>query len=143
MKVNIRKLASSAIIPTYAHSGDSGADLYSIENYIIPPGDIMVIRTGLSAEIPLGYEGQIRSRSGLASKHAVVVINSPGTIDSGYTGEIKVALINHGFHYYKVNAGDRIAQLVIAPVVRAEFHEKATIDTESERGDGGFGSSGS
>jgi dUTP pyrophosphatase len=96
----------------------------------------------LSIEIPAGYEGQIRSRSGMAAKWGVVVINSPGTIDSGYKGEIKVALINHSNDCYRVNAGDRIAQLVIAPVIRADFNETTSIAVVSERGEGGFGSSG-
>lgn len=143
MQVNIQKLTPTAIIPTYAHEGDAGADLYSIETYTIPPGEVVVVRTGLSIEVPLGYEGQIRSRSGLAAKYSVVVINSPGTIDYGYKGEAKVALINHGFHYYKVTAGDRIAQLVIAPVVSAKFTEVVELPNESQRGTGGFGSTGS
>ena len=143
MQVNIQKLTSTAIIPTYAHEGDAGADLYSIETYIIPPRETVVVRTGLLIEIPLGYEGQIRSRSGLAAKQSVAVINSPGTIDHGYKGEVRVALINHGFHHYKVTAGDRIAQLVIAPVVSAKFTEVVELSNESARSTGGFGSSGS
>lgn len=143
MQINTKKLDDRAIIPTYAHTGDAGADLYSIEREIIPIGGIRLIRTGLSIEIPPGYEGQIRSRSGMAAKHGVVTLNSPGTIDSGYTGEVMGLLINHGDADYLVNAGDRIAQLVIAPVIRAEFQETAALDGESERGDGGFGSSGS
>ena len=143
MQVNIQKLTSTAIIPAYAHEGDAGADLYSIETYVIPPREIVIIRTGLSIEIPLGYEGQIRSRSGLACKLGVAVVNSPGTVDHGYKGEVKVALINHGLHHYKVTAGDRIAQLVIAPVVSAKFTEVVELSNKSARGTGGFGSSGS
>lgn len=125
MQVNIKKLTSDAIIPTYAHEGDAGADLYSLVTRTLLPGEIFLVPTGLAIEIPIGYEGQIRSRSGLACKFGVAVVNAPGTIDSCYRGEIKVALINHGDECYRLNAGDRIAQLVIAPVISAKFTEVA------------------
>lgn len=142
MLINIVRLNSLAIAPRYMYDDDAGADLFSIDTVIILPGDTHMFRTGLSIEIPKGYEGQIRSRSGLATKWHVAVINSPGTIDSGYTGEIKIPLINHGNECYVVQIGDRIAQLVIAPVIRADFQEKSEIDRNSERGDSGFGGSG-
>jgi dUTP pyrophosphatase len=161
MNVNISKLHSDAIIPTYAHKGDAGADLYSLNDHFLPsaqfttvyvggefltvriPGNIVIIPTGLSIAIPNGYEGQIRSRSGLACKLGVAVVNAPGTIDAGYRGEIKIALINHGSEPHQVKTGDRIAQLVIAPVVQAIFNEVKDINDDTERGTGGFGSSGS
>jgi dUTP pyrophosphatase len=141
-KFNVQKLDSLAIIPAYAHDSDAGADLYSIERVIIPIGCRRKIRTGIAIEILDGHEGQVRPRSGMADKWGVTVLNAPGTIDSGYRDEIKVLLINHGDADYLVQPGDRIAQLVIAPVVRAEFNEKAVIKIDSERGVGGFGSSG-
>lgn len=142
MKINIKKLDDTATIPTYAHFGDSGADLYSIETIVLSARSVNLIRTGLSIEIPVGYEGQIRSRSGIAAKWGVAVINSPGTIDRFYTGEIKVALINHSDDCYRVNVGDRIAQLIIAPVVQGEFLEVTEQLESSARGSNGFGSTG-
>ena len=142
MKINIKKLSPLATIPTYAHPGDSGADLYSIETITLLPRSINLIRTGLSIEIPVNYEGQIRSRSGMAAKWGVAVINSPGTVDCGFVGEVKVALINQSDDCYRVNAGDRIAQLVIAPTVQGEFLEVTEQLAASERGSNGFGSTG-
>ena len=108
---------------------------------VLAPGKIVLIPTGFALELPLGLEAQIRPRSGLAVKHGLGIINSPGTIDADYRGEIKVALINHGPTDYSLNRGDRIAQMVIAPVCQASFELVAELDS-SERGAGGFGHTG-
>lgn len=115
-------------------------DLCSVENVLLPPGQPTLVPTGLTIELPPGYEAQIRPRSGLAFKHALTVPNSPGTIDPGYRGEIKVILLNLGKTTYQVNAGDRIAQMVIAQYAAAEWVEGDL--AESQRGEGGFGSTG-
>lgn len=127
-------------IPKYAKPGDAGADLYSNEDVWIHNGEIKLVDTGIKLEIPEGYEGQIRTRSGFGLK-GVFVINSPGTIDSGYRGPIKVALANVGNKSIEIKKGDRIAQLIIAPVITAKFIEALELK-ETERGEGGFGSSG-
>lgn len=121
--------------------GSSGMDLYSAEEKIILPGKWEVISTGIAVEIPYGYEGEVRSRSGLAKNHGVFVLNSPGTIDSDYRGEIKVILMNLGDEPFKVNIGDRIAQLVISPITRVEVFEVEELSS-TERNDGGFGHTG-
>lgn len=139
--VKIVKLHPDAIIPSYARTDDAGADLYSLEYWRILPSQRFAIGTGIALEIPIGYEGQIRSRSGLAIKKGLVVLNAPGTIDSGYRGEIRVILANHGWDTVEINPGDRIAQLVIAPVARASFEEMGKLST-SDRGENGFGSTG-
>lgn len=128
--------------PTYAHKNDAGADLVSSVDATIPVGRRSLIPTGTKVAIPAGYEGQIRSRSGLAHKHGVAVLNAPGTIDAGYTGEIMVNLINHGDKPFHIKSGDRIAQLVIArlTIVR-EFMEVESL-SDTERGEGGHGSTG-
>lgn len=137
--VEIIKLHELAKIPQYAHEGDSGADLCSIERVEIPSGHRAKIRTGLSILMPKGMEAQVRSRSGLAINCGIVVLNSPGTIDSCYTGEICVILINHGDIDYVVNIGDKIAQLVIAPVIHNAI--ETTESVKETRGVNGFGSS--
>lgn len=130
-------------MPLYATSGSAGADLKASikEPVLISPGQSVTISTGIRLEIPEGFEVQIRSRSGLARKNNVVVLNSPGTIDSDYRGEIKVILFNHGSEAFEVLPGMRIAQMVLAPVCRASFKVKNLI-TDTDRGSGGFGSSG-
>jgi dUTP pyrophosphatase len=130
-------------LPAYQSAGAAGADLHAHldADLEIPPGGRALVPTGLSLEIPEGFEGQVRPRSGLAASHGVTVLNAPGTIDSDYRGEIKVILVNLGTEAFRVRHGDRIAQLVIAPVVRAGFgRARAAVDTE--RGSGGFGSTG-
>ncbi len=141
VKVLLKKLNSNGFIPTYMTGGSSGLDLYSAEEKIIPPGRWEIVSTGIAVEIPQGYEGQIRSRSGLAKNYGVFVLNSPGTIDSDYRGEVKVILMNLGNEPFRVNIGDRIAQLVIAPIVHAEILEVENLST-TERNDGGFGHTG-
>ena len=142
--VNIKCVASEgAIIPEYKTKGAAGADLCALlDNPLtIPAGRSALVPTGLFFEIPEGYEVQVRPRSGLAAKNGVTVLNSPGTIDSDYRGEIKVILINLGAADFTINSGDRIAQMVIAPVTQAVFTITESL-SETERGTGGFGSTG-
>lgn len=138
--VQIKKLSEDAIIPAYQTKGAAGFDLHSIEDVTILAGQTLLVKTGLSMKIPEGYEMQIRPRSGLALKHGVTVWNSPGTVDSDYTGEISVILANAG-KTYTVRIGDRIAQGVIAQVESAKFEVVEEL-VETERGSKGFGSSG-
>lgn len=142
MKLRIRKLHPDAVIPRYAHGPeeDAGMDLFSVAPALLEPNVPQAVPTGLSIELPPGFEAQIRPRSGLAFKHAISVPNSPGTIDPGYRGEVKVILINLGLQPYQVNPGDRIAQMVIARYEAVEIEEGDLSDTT--RGEGGFGSSG-
>lgn len=133
-------LTDNAKLPEYKTSGSAGFDLHSVENVTLKSGEIKVIATGLAVEIPTNYELQIRSRSGLASQ-GVSVLNSPGTIDSDYRGEIKIILCNHTPSDFKVQAGDRIAQGVIAHVP-AVLIAKVEVLTETDRNDKGFGSTG-
>lgn len=128
-------------MPTYAHGTDSGADLYSNEDVVIAPGETKMIDTGLKIALPKGYEGQVRSKSGLAAKSAVHVLNSPGTIDEGYRGPVKVILHNAGKEPFAVENGMKIAQLIIAPYIQAEFAEVAEL-SDTDRGENGFGSTG-
>ena len=128
-------------IPEYQKKGDAGLDIRSNEDITIRSFGWETIGTGLYIIIPFGYEGQMRSRSGLAAKKGIQVLNSPGTIDSGYRDEVKVILINHGLWAYKVKKGDRIAQLVISPMTQAQIEEAFYLDQDDDRG-GGFGSTG-
>ena len=141
MKLKFRKLSPNAVAPSYARAGDAGLDLSACERVEIAPGTTAMVRTGIAVELPPGTEGQVRPRSGLAARHAVTVLNSPGTIDEGYRGEIRVILINHGLSIFHIEPGMRIAQLVVAPVLRVEVEEADALP-ESERGARGFGSSG-
>ncbi len=141
MKIKIKKLNKKAIIPAYQTKEAAGFDLHSIEDVVINPGERKLIGTGLAFEIEFGYEVQIRPRSGLAYKHGITVLNTPGTIDSDYRGEIKVLLINHGSEPFEIKKGERIAQAVIAPVIQAEIVEVEEL-SDTERGSGGFGSTG-
>jgi len=145
LDVNVVRLphAEGLALPHYASDGAAGADLRAAvsESVILEPGGRAAVPTGLILELPDGYEAQIRPRSGLALKHGLSLANSPGTIDSDYRGEVKVILINLGRDPVTIQRGDRIAQLVLAPVQRAAFHETASL-TPSDRGDGGFGSTG-
>ena len=141
LEVKIKRIHDDALLPMQANPGDAGMDLYSVETTMIPSGETKLIRTGLQIELPKGTEAQIRPRSGLALKHSVTVLNSPGTIDEGYRGEIGVIIINHGKETFIVEKSMRIAQMVIqtVPVVRlTEVNELS----QSERGTSGFGSSG-
>lgn len=135
--------ASGAKVPSYQSKGAAGADVCAFlgEDVVIESGEYKMIPTGLFLEIPEGFEVQVRPRSGLAAKNGVTVLNAPGTIDSDYRGEIKVILINHSKQPFTVKNGDRIAQLVVASVVQASF-ESAERLSATERGEGGFGSTG-
>ena len=128
-------------MPEYQNKGDAGLDIRSNEDVSIRGFHWETIGTGLYVIIPFGYEGQMRSRSGLAAKHGVHVLNSPGTIDSGYRDELKVILINHNHWAYKVKKGDSIAQFVISPMTQAKLEEVYELDKDDDRG-GGFGSTG-
>jgi dUTP pyrophosphatase len=141
VKINQLAYASKWNYPFYASAGAAGMDLISAEHLIIGPGSRALVKCGICLEIPDSYEAQIRPRSGLALKHGVTVLNSPGTIDSDYRGEIGVVLINHGDISFVINAGDRIAQMVFARVERAEFVEVGLLG-DTDRGDGAFGSTG-
>ena len=129
--------------PVYGSPLASGADIKACidEEIVIGPGEISLIPTGIRLQIPEGYEGQVRPRSGLALKYGVTVLNTPGTIDSDYRGEIKIILINHGEKPYTVRKNDRIAQLIFSPIIQAEFIQKKELST-SDRGRNGFGSTG-
>jgi dUTP pyrophosphatase len=142
VKIKIKRIHPNAVLPVYAHgpSEDAGLDLRSVEDVKLLPGVPYAVATGLQLEIPPGYEGQVRPRSGLALKHAITVPNAPGTIDPGYRGEVKVILLNLGQQPFHVAVGDRIAQLVIARYEAGEWEEAELND--SLRGEGGFGSSG-
>jgi dUTP pyrophosphatase len=131
------------ILPYYQSEGASGADIMAAveKNIILLPGERTLIPTGLFLQIPPGYEAQVRPRSGLAAKQGLTVLNTPGTIDSDYRGEVKVILINLGQEKILIKRGDRIAQMVVMPVVRANFIKKTDISTTG-RGEGGFGSTG-
>ena len=143
IKILIKRLSKEVLIPKYETSGSSGMDLAAnIKNDInIDPGRTAIIPTGLSMSIPRGFEVQIRPRSGLAAKQKISVLNTPGTIDSDYRGEIKVILINLGHETFKVEKGLRIAQMVVCPIIQAELEEVEDL-TETARGESGFGSTG-
>lgn len=141
MKLKIKKLNEKAVIPVYAHEGDSGVDLVSIESVTIEPGESKKIAIGIAIELPSNTEAQVRPRSGLALKHQITVLNSPGTIDEKYRGELGVILINHGKTTFQVTEGMRVAQMVIAPVIRCEI-EEVDVLSETVRGSDGFGSTG-
>lgn len=143
-QVNVKVLAAhGAIIPQYQTLEAAGADICAFveESITLKSSEYAMIPTGLKFEIPTGYEIQVRPRSGLAAKFGVTVLNSPGTIDSDYRGEVKVILINHGKNDFVINNGDRIAQLILSPVVQAQFTQQESLNA-TERGSGGFGSTG-
>lgn len=141
--VQVKRLPHGAglPLPAYATSGAAGMDVVSAEDVTIAPGARHAVATGLALAIPQGYEVQVRPRSGLALKHGITVPNTPGTIDSDYRGELKVILINHGTEPFAIQRGDRVAQLVLAPVVQAAWEEVTELDA-TDRGEGGFGSTG-
>jgi dUTP pyrophosphatase len=140
IEIKFQKLHPDAQIPSYAHIGDAGADVYAVAEVIVEPQKRAAIPTGLAVDIPLGYEIQVRPKSGLALKHGITVLNSPGTVDAGYRGEIQVIVINLGDETYTFTKGQKIAQLVLKPVIQANYVE-GDLGT-SDRGVGGFGSTG-
>ena len=141
MTLRFRKVHPDAVLPSYAHPSDAGMDVRSVEDLTIAPGKRALVHTGLVMLLPPKYEAQVRPRSGLALKSGVTVLNTPGTIDSGYRGEVGVILANFGDADFPVKKGDKIAQIVIAPVTQPEIVETSEVD-ETDRGSGGFGSTG-
>jgi len=139
--VYFKKLRPDAQLPKYAHPDDSGADVCTTEEITIPPGELRMIPTGIAVQLPPGYEIQVRSKGGIASKKQCFVLNSPGTVDEGYRGEIMVIMQNVGKDEETFNKGDKVAQLVVAPYIQATFLEQAEL-TDTMRGAGGFGSTG-
>ncbi|MGA2977471.1 MAG: dUTP diphosphatase [Spirochaetia bacterium] len=139
----IRCTGAASALPGYQSGGASGADLCALlsEDVVLAPGARALIPTGLRLEIPRGLEAQVRPRSGLAARNGITILNTPGTIDSDYRGEIKVIIINMGQEDFRIRTGDRIAQIVFCPVVRVSFSHENAID-ETSRGSGGFGSTG-
>src|SRR2546425_7401968 len=142
MKIRVKRLSEQTVLPEYAHgpAEDAGMDLRAVAAVTLHPGVPALVPTGLTIELPPGYEAQLRPRSGLALKHAITVPNAPATIDPGYRGEIRVILLNLGRENYEINPGDRIAQMVIARYEAIEWQEGEL--GGSTRGTGGFGSSG-
>ncbi len=142
MDLKVTKLHISAVVPTRAHPGDAGLDLYSIEAAHIGPGERWSVGTGIAIEVPEGHAGLVLPRSGLAREHGITLVNSPGLIDAGYRGEVRVLLLNTDpAEVVRIEPGARIAQLVIAPVALPEPVEVAEL-SDTARGDGGFGSTG-
>ena len=141
MKLSIRRIDPAAQMPTYAHPGDAGMDVRSIEELTLEPGARALVHTGLVFQLPPDAEAQVRPRSGLAPKHGVTVLNSPGTIDAGYRGEVGVILVNLGQQPFRIEKGMKIAQVVVSRVEQAEIVEVQETD-ETDRGSGGFGSTG-
>lgn len=140
-KIKIKKINNEAKLPEYAHEDDAGLDLFSTDNITILPSESKLVHTGIQIELPSNTEAQIRPRSGLALKNQITVLNSPGTIDSGYRGEIGIILINHGKNEFKISKGMKIAQMVIKPVLKVAIEEVKDLNNTS-RGEGGFGSTG-
>lgn len=141
MRVKIKQLHPDALIPQYQTLGAAGFDLHALEDYALKAGEKVLVKTGLAFELQIGFELQIRPRSGLALKNGISVLNAPGTIDSDYRGEVGVLLINHSKEDFAIKKGDRIAQGVVARYERVEFEVCEEL-SESARGAGGFGSSG-
>lgn len=142
MTEKIEVLIHAEIIPSYSHPGDAGADLSSSQELVLMPGQRAVVGTGVSIALPRGYVAFVVPRSGLAAKHGITVLNSPGTVDAGYRGEILVTLLNTDMeNVFPIHVGDRIAQLIVMPFTQALFTSVETLP-ESERGDSGFGSTG-
>ena len=143
IKVVYEKLTEDATVPTYAHLGDAGADLYASEETIARVGEVTFVHTGIAMKIPKGYEGQIRPRSGISAKTKIRISNSPATIDSNYRGEICILVDNYGSSPFVIKKGDRIAQIVFNKVPTADFEEgEVEAEEDNSRGENGFGSSG-
>lgn len=141
MNIKIKRLHEDAITPKYAKPGDAGMDFFAYESYTLNPDERKLIPTGWAFEIPEGHEMQIRPKSGLALKYGISIVNSPGTIDSGYRGEVGIILINHGEENFNISKGDKIAQGVINQLPLVSLEEVSEL-SNSERGEGGFGSTG-
>lgn len=142
MADNVDVLISASVVPEYAHPGDAGADLTSTESLSLAPGARATIGTGVSIALPDGYVAFVVPRSGLAARHGITIVNSPGTVDAGYRGEIRITMLNtDSENAFEITAGDRIAQLIVMPVSRARFIPVASLPG-TQRGSGGFGSTG-
>ena len=141
MTLKFKRIHPNAVLPAYAHPSDAGMDIRSVADMTVPARGRALVPTGLVVLLPPLYEAQVRPRSGLALKHGITVLNTPGTIDSGYRGEIGVILFNSSDVDFQVKKGDRVAQVVIAPVTQPVIEEAQEID-ETDRGAGGFGSTG-
>jgi dUTP pyrophosphatase len=141
LEMRVKRLNADARLPAYAHPGDAGLDLFADESLALAPGESAVVKTGVAIALPPDTEGQVRPRSGLAAKHRISVLNTPGTIDEGYRGEVGVILVNFGKSVFQVEKGMKIAQLVIKPVLRVAVTAVDSLD-ETTRGAGGFGSTG-
>jgi len=140
--LRVRCLHPDAVLPRRAHEGDAGLDLCSVEELTIEPGERAMVATGIAVELPPGHAGWVVPRSGLAARHGISVVNAPGLIDAGYRGEVRVLLLNtDSTEPFEIAAGDRIAQLVVAPVAAVEVFEAGSL-SESSRGERGFGSTG-
>ncbi len=141
MILRVERLNDDAVLPHYAHPGDAGLDLFANEEVELATGATAMVRTGIRIELPPGTEGQVRPRSGMALKHQITVLNAPGTIDEGYRGEVGVILTNLGTDHFHVEKGMKIAQLLVKPVLRVDVEEASSL-SETRRGEGGFGSTG-
>ena len=141
MNLKVKKLNPAATLPSYAREGDAGLDLFAVKAMVIGPGESALVPTGIAIELPSGTEAQVRPRSGLALKHAITVLNTPGTVDEGYRGEVGVILINHGATAFSVEAGMKIAQMVVSPRIHVAVVEVPEL-SDTQRGAGGFGSTG-
>jgi dUTP pyrophosphatase len=142
VELPVAKLQDNAVLPTRAHEGDAGLDLYACEEAHIGPGERWGVGTGVAVEIPAGHAGLVLPRSGLARDHGISLVNAPGLIDAGYRGELRVLLLNNDpANIFRISPGDRIAQLVLVPIAIADAVEAPAL-AESGRGEGGFGSSG-
>lgn len=137
----VQRLHEDAVVPAYAHPGDAGLDLTSVEEVVLAPGARAAVPTGLAMAIPDGWVGLVHPRSGLARRHGITVANAPGTIDAGYRGEVLVLLVNLGDEEVRLDAGERVAQLLLQRVGIAEISEVDELD-DTSRGSGGFGSTG-
>jgi dUTP pyrophosphatase len=141
MQLKVKKLNAAAVLPAYARNGDAGLDLFAVQRVVLEPGRSALVPTGIAIELPPGTEAQVRPRSGLALKHSITVLNTPGTVDEGYRGEVGVILINHGQNAFTVEAGMKIAQMVVSPRVQVSVVEVPEL-SDTQRGAGGFGSTG-
>ena len=139
--MRIKRVHEKSILPRYSHPGDAGMDLFSVEDKVIKPGERTIVGTGLQVEVPEGFELQLRPRSGLAIKKGITLVNTPGTVDAGYRGEIGLIMINHSKEDFEIKQGDRIAQAVLTRFETAEMEETQEL-SDSSRGVSGFGSTG-
>jgi dUTP pyrophosphatase len=141
MNLKVKKINPDAILPSYAHEGDAGLDLHSVEELVLAPDECKLVKTGIVIELPANTEAQVRPRSGLALKHQITLLNTPGTIDYGYRGEVGIIMKNFGSKSFEIKKGMKIAQMVVKPVFKVSVQEVDQL-SGTERGSGGFGSTG-